>query len=153
VIAASRISERWEDVLRAMYRHNQTAPEVMRYFRVVKVDGRTLTLATDQEVYFQRINPYPEKKQVIAKALYDVFHEKMLITVLDIHGRSAVSRDHSSDDPLLSAASELGAKNVRKVRKTHRQGNCTTDERDEQCLRSAVGWVDLAAERPAARWG
>jgi hypothetical protein len=119
VIPASRISERWEDVLRAMYRHNQTAPEVMRYFRVVKVDGRTVTLATDQEVYFQRINPYPEKKQVIAKALHDVFQEKLLITVLYLPqgGDAPTAESAPSDDPLLSTASELGAKNVRKVKK------------------------------------
>jgi DNA polymerase-3 subunit gamma/tau len=118
VIPASRIAERWDDVLRAMYRQSQTAPEVMRYFRVSKVEGSTLTLVTDQDLYYQRIEPFPEKKNVIARALFDVFSIRFNIRV---KLASAVEADDASrqlpqDDPLLAAAADLGAK-VRKVKK------------------------------------
>ena len=115
-IPVSKIAERWEEVLKAMYRYNQTAPEVMRYFRVMKVEGSTVVLGTDQEPYFARINPFPEKKQVVERALADIFKMRLRVQTVFINISEDENPRAPSDDPLLATGSELGA-TIRTVKK------------------------------------
>lgn len=115
-IPVSKIAERWDDVLKAMFRYNQTAPEVMRYFRVLRVEGSTVVLGTDQEPYFARINPFPEKKQVIEKALADIFKMRLRVQTIFINAADDEGTRAPSDDPLLATGSELGA-TIRKTKK------------------------------------
>jgi hypothetical protein len=107
------INESWEKVLRALYRYSKTSPDVMRNFRVQRVEGNLVALATDSEHFFQRINPYPEKREAIEKALRDVFKIPLKIQVVLV---SDLNNDGSSrpahvdlHDPTLSAGLELGA--------------------------------------------
>jgi len=116
-IAAAAIAERWEDVLKAMFRHNKTSPEIMRYFRVHKVEGNLVTLVTEEESYYQRINPYPEKKKVVEAGLKDVFNLrlKIQVAVLKAGGDTSAPQAKASlspDDPLMALSSEFGA-NIR----------------------------------------
>jgi DNA polymerase III subunit gamma/tau len=118
LIPASQISARWEDVLRTMFRYNEAAPEVMRYYHVLKVEGNVVTLATNEEMVYQRINPYPQKKLIVERALYDVFGQQMRINVVltsaDAAGESAAPKAAPTDDPLIAAGTELGGRVRRK---------------------------------------
>ena len=117
-IPSAAINEKWDKVLRAMYRYSKTSPDVMRYFKVQRVEGGTVYLCTDNEVYYKRIQPYPEKRQVVEKALGDVFRVQMIVQVvmvssqeLEAMNSGTVSESGAIDmnDPLLSTGIELGA--------------------------------------------
>jgi hypothetical protein len=118
-VPSASINEKWDRVLKSMYRYSKTSPDVMRYFRVQRVEGNTVYLCTDNEVYYKRIQPYPEKRQIIEKALADVFHTQMLVQVVLVstgdleamnNGMATESRAAiDSSDSLLSTGIELGA--------------------------------------------
>ena len=59
VVPSGAINEKWDKVLRAMYRYSKTSPDVMRYFKAQRVEGSTVFLCTDNETYYKRIQPYP----------------------------------------------------------------------------------------------
>ena len=107
------VNEKWEQVLRAMYRYNKTSPEVMRYFHVHRVDGNIVVLATDNEVYYQRIFPYPEKRQIIEKALRDVFNIRLQVQVVMASSLGGEGNTQATGldptDPIFSTGRELGA--------------------------------------------
>ena len=116
-IPSAQINEKWDRVLRAMYKYSKTSPDVMRYFRVQRVEGDTVYLCTDNEVYYKRIQPYPEKREIIEKALVDVFHTKMVVQVVLVSGSDLAAMTSGtgdgapidSGDSLLSTGIELGA--------------------------------------------
>jgi DNA polymerase-3 subunit gamma/tau len=112
-VPVALVNEKWEQVLRAMYRYNKTSPEVMRYFHVQRVDGNVVVLATDNEVYYQRINPYPEKRQIIEKALRDVFNIRLRVQVVLASGPGGEGSTRVTgldpNDPIFSTGIELGA--------------------------------------------
>ena len=68
-ITAALINERWDDVLRVMSRYSKTSPDVMKYFRAQRVEGNVAHLVTENETYYKRIQPFPEKRQIIERAL------------------------------------------------------------------------------------
>jgi DNA polymerase-3 subunit gamma/tau len=119
LIPPSQIAARWEEVLRTMFRYNEAAPEVMRYYSVHRVEGNVVTLATREEMMYQRINPYPQKKLIVERSLYDVFGQQMRVNVVLIGAETAASdaqpKSAATDDPLIAAGTELGGK-VRKKR-------------------------------------
>jgi DNA polymerase-3 subunit gamma/tau len=117
-IPSAAINEKWDKVLRAMYRYSKTSPDLMRYFKVQRVEGNTVYLCTDNEVYYKRIQPYPEKREVIEKALGDVFRTQMKVQVVMVgsaeleamnSGTAVESGAVDMNDPLLSTGIELGA--------------------------------------------
>lgn len=112
-VPAAVINESWDRVLRALYRYSKTSPDIMRNFRVQRVEGNLVALATDSEHFFQRINPYPEKREIIERALRDVFKIPLKIQVVlvsDLNSDSAAQHAHVDlHDPTLSAGVELGA--------------------------------------------
>ena len=93
----------------------------MRYFKVQRVEGNTVYLCTDNDVYYQRIHPYPEKRQAIEKALGDVFRAQMTIQVVMVNSDELEAMNNASPDnptggssvdihdSLLSTGIELGA--------------------------------------------
>ncbi len=114
VIPAATIQEQWNHVLSAMYRHNKSSPAVMQNFRVQRVDGSTVYLATENAMLYERIHPYPEKKKVVESALYDVFKVALRVQVV-YHGNDASmggapGDSPSGDDPLLSQAMQRGGR-------------------------------------------
>jgi DNA polymerase-3 subunit gamma/tau len=111
VIPAAVINEGWDKVLRALLRYSKTSPEVMSYFRALRVDGNVVVLVTDNAHFFERINPYPEKRKAIEKALKDVFGKSLKVQVLLVSDMSGESGTGGMDlnDPILSTGLELGA--------------------------------------------
>ncbi len=116
-VPSALINEKWERVLSAMYRLNKTSPDVMRYFRVLRVEGNVVYLCTDNGVYFDRIHPYPQKRKVIEQALADVFRMPLSVQVVLVSSPEmkaaeaglATEASVDSSDALLSTGLELGA--------------------------------------------
>ena len=120
-IPAAVINEQWDQVLQAMGKINRTSPEVMRYFRVQRVDGNTVYVCTDNQVYFDRIYPYPEKKKIVEQALSMMFRVRLHVQVVKVSDMNNLSDETTSvnikDDPLLATGRELGAE-IRPVNKS-----------------------------------
>ncbi|MEP7293519.1 MAG: hypothetical protein ABI835_17165, partial [Chloroflexota bacterium] len=118
-LPSASINGKWDKVLRAMYKYSKTSPDVMRYFRVQRVEGSTVYLCTDNEVFYKRIQPYPEKRLIIEKALADVFHVTMTVHVVMVNSTELEAMNNGlasesgapidSSDSLLSTGIELGA--------------------------------------------
>ncbi len=115
-ITAAQVNDRWDDVLKVMYRFSKTSPDVMKYFRAVRVDGNMVHLVTENETYFKRINPFPEKRQIIERALREVFRAPLnvQITMAGAAGSNPAEQQHDLSDPLLSVGTEYGAE-IRRV--------------------------------------
>lgn len=114
-ITAAMINDRWDDVLRVMSRFSKTSPDVMKYFHAQRVEGNIVYLVTENETFFKRINPYPEKQSVIVRALREVFRAPFTLH-LALGGAAAGPADQplNSNDPLLSVGAEYGAE-IRRV--------------------------------------
>ncbi len=134
-IPSAQINEKWDRVLRAMYKYSKTSPDVMRYFRVQRVEGNTVYLCTDNEVYYKRIQPYPEKRQIIEKALVDVFQVQMIVQVVLVSGGDLAAMNSGapqgapvdSGDSLLSTGIELGAE----IKKLDTPSSAKDDDHDD----------------------
>ncbi|MDX2139572.1 MAG: DNA polymerase III subunit gamma/tau [Chloroflexota bacterium] len=110
-LPAGQIQEQWERVLGAMFHRNKASPAVMKDFRVQRVDGTTVYLATDNSILYERVNPYPEKKRIVEQALYDVFKVALRVQVMYIASDGSVSGDvPRADDPLLNEALKRGGR-------------------------------------------
>ncbi|MGL4649436.1 MAG: DNA polymerase III subunit gamma/tau [Caldilineaceae bacterium] len=114
-VTAALVNERWDDVLRQMSRYSKTSPDVMKYFRAQRVDGNTVHLVTENETYYKRIQPFPEKRQIIERALREVFRAPLTVQ-LSMAGAAGGAADPAVDvkDPLLSVGAEFGA-DIRRV--------------------------------------
>mgnify|MGYP001195848808 CR=1 FL=1 len=117
VIEAAVISTRWNDVLTALLKINSTSPAVMQEFRVHHVDGNTVYLSTDNHVIFDRINPFPDKRKIVERALKAVFGITLHVQVLLVDSTGAVSSE-SGSDALLNEISAAGGKPRRGSKKT-----------------------------------
>ena len=60
VVEPAVVREKWNIALKALYRYSKNGPDLMQYFRVVRVDGNTLYLGTDNTLYYEKLQ-YPEK--------------------------------------------------------------------------------------------
>ncbi len=114
LVPMSVIKDRWNDVLKVLFRYSSSAPAVMEYFNVTRVDGNVIILGTNMDLYYQRLQ-HPDKIKVIERALYDVHKQQLRIRLLLLSGDSngddsAREADVNVDDPLISTAKELGAK-------------------------------------------
>ncbi len=114
VVSAAQINQRWGQVLSRMQRYSKSAPEIMRYFRAYRVEGNVVSLGTDNETYYNRIHPHPDKRRVIEQALADVFRTRLSVQVIrisaqDMAAAGAVISEDEAADPLLAAGIEMGA--------------------------------------------
>lgn len=114
LVPAAVINEKWTTVLQRMLKHSKTAPEIMRNFRAHRVEGNVVYLGTDNDVYYDRIYPFPDKRKVIERALADVFRMALAVQIIKVssHELSAAGRAISAEeasDPLLAAGIEMGA--------------------------------------------
>lgn len=110
MISPSVIAERWNDMLRALSRYSTSAPSVVERFRVMRVDGNLLVIATDNDLYYERLSGQREKLNVIARALYDIHNVKLRVSVQLVSSfDQAAENVIPPDDPLLSLGAELGA--------------------------------------------
>jgi DNA polymerase-3 subunit gamma/tau len=114
VVTAAQINQRWGQVLSRMYRYSKTAPDIMRYFRAYRVEGNIVSLGTDNDMYYNRIQPHPDKRRVIEQALGDVFRVRLSVQIIrisaqDMAAAGAVISEEEAADPLLAAGIEMGA--------------------------------------------
>jgi len=115
VIQPSAIVAKWGEMLRALTKYSSTGPAVLEYFKVQRIDGNLLYIATHTDVYYRRLAGQEPKLQAISRALYDV-HTLWLRVQVELTGETAQSGgsvgrgSSSSDDPILSAARDLGAR-------------------------------------------
>lgn len=114
VIQPSFIVAKWAETLRALVKYSSTGPAVLEYFKVQRIDGNLLYIATNTDVYYRRLAGQEPKLQAISRALYDV-HKVWLRVQVELTGETAqsggsVGQGSSSNDPLLSAARDLGAR-------------------------------------------
>ncbi|MBK8022948.1 MAG: DNA polymerase III subunit gamma/tau [Chloroflexi bacterium] len=114
VVQAAAINEKWKTILQRMHRYSKTAPEIMRHFRAHHVEGNVVFLGTDNDTYYNRIQPYPEKRKVIELSLADIFHMQLSVQIIkvssgDLNAASAPISAEAALDPLLAAGLELGA--------------------------------------------
>ncbi|MCK6578874.1 MAG: DNA polymerase III subunit gamma/tau [Anaerolineae bacterium] len=113
-VSSASINEKWKTVLQRMMRYSKTAPEIMRHFRAHHVEGNVVYLGTDNDTYFSRIQPYPEKRTVIERALADVFRAPLTVQVIKVSSQelntaSAPITAEAANDLLLATGLELGA--------------------------------------------
>lgn len=114
VIEPSVIREKWNIALKALYRYSKNGPDLMQYFRVVRVDGNTLLLGTDNALYYEKLQ-YPEKIQVLERVFYEVHRVRLhvrltMISATDAPDMTLEPQGYDPTDPLLSEGAQLGAK-------------------------------------------
>jgi DNA polymerase-3 subunit gamma/tau len=117
VIPLATVRDRWNSVLGAVYQRSKSAPAVMKEFGVRRVDGNTVYIGTNNNLYFERLN-HPEKIRVIEWALTQVYGTPLRLKVEQVNDPSwqpnsseepEMQQQPESDDPLVSAAKDLGA--------------------------------------------
>ncbi len=116
-VTTAAIHEKWERVVSAMYKYNKILPPMMPYFRVQRVVGNIVYLCTDNPVFFDRVQPFADKRQVIEKALADVFQKPLSVQIVKVKPQemeaaaagSTPDEDVDSNNSLLSTGLELGA--------------------------------------------
>lgn len=115
VIPLSVVQDKWNEVLKVVYQSSSTAPAVMEHFQVQKVDGNAIVLTTDTELFYRRLND-PQKLKVIEKALRHVYKMplRVQLALTGAHGEAGDEAKFDVDDPVFTAAKELGGKISRK---------------------------------------
>jgi DNA polymerase-3 subunit gamma/tau len=123
IIELSVVQARWNEMLRVLSRQSKTAPDVLAFFRVLRVDGNTVVVGTDNEVYFNRLNE-PQKIRLMEWALSAVHKIPLKLKLVMASGgeMSGLVEANPLDmnDPLLSEGAQLGAK-ITPIEKTDRQ--------------------------------
>jgi DNA polymerase-3 subunit gamma/tau len=115
IVEVSAIREKWNITLKALYRYSKTGPDLMQYFRVIKVDGSTVFLGTDNQLYYERLQQ-PEKLQLLERVFFEVHRLRLYVRVImisteEMNTAMTVNAVPGVDptDPLLSEAANLGA--------------------------------------------
>lgn len=115
VVEAAVIREKWNIALKALYRYSKNGPDLMQYFRVVRVDGNIVFLGTNNSLYYEKLQA-PEKLQVLERVFYEVHRVRLHVRVVMVEGEDGVPDPATSElgfdpnDPLLSEGAQLGAK-------------------------------------------
>lgn len=112
VITPALIVAKWAATLKALEKYSSTGPAVLEQFKVLRVDGNLLYMGTDSVVYYKRLAGQDQKLKAISRALHDV-HSLWLRVQVELMGdaaRQGNTESRASEDPLLSAARDLGAR-------------------------------------------
>lgn len=115
VVSPAAVQDKWVDMLRMLNKHNKSAPGVLEHFRVQRVDGNTVYICTDHELYYSRLHGFPEKIQLVEWALSNVHRASLRVEVMLVPSfdepKPSKSKSKAMDDPLIrQAVTELGAK-------------------------------------------
>lgn len=112
VIDPQTVQERWAEMLRILNKLNRSAPAVLQHYRVNKIEGNVLYIATDNELYFKRLHGEEQKLSVVERALWEVHKVGLRVQVKLV---DAMDNTRSPDeivdlnDPLLQEARQMGA--------------------------------------------
>jgi len=116
VVQLQIIRDKWVDMLRALGKLNKTGPDLVQYFRPLKVDGNIVFLGTDNQLYLERLQ-HPAKLQLVERSLSAVHKMPLKVKVIIVNGGEGGEAGTSGepmpglplDDPLLALGRELGA--------------------------------------------
>ena len=130
VIEPSIVREKWNIALKALYRYSKNGPDLMQYFRVVRVDGNTLYLGTDNALYYEKLQ-YPEKIQVLERVFFEVHRVRLHVRLTmvgpnELQDAPVEAQGFDLSDPLLSEGAQLGAKITpvdKPIRKSEQKAN------------------------------
>jgi hypothetical protein len=105
------IQSRWNDLLRNL---TDMQAAVMQFYRVQKVDGNVVYLCTDNRTHFERMNGHTDKLRVLEKAISKLHQARLRVRVVlvdSFDGLGSIEKPARQlpDDPLFSAAMQLGA--------------------------------------------
>ncbi|MBI5668898.1 MAG: DNA polymerase III subunit gamma/tau [Chloroflexi bacterium] len=113
VIEVAAIRERWGQMLFFLGKRSSNAPEVMRYFRVVRVDGNVVHLGTETYLYYEKLQ-VPEKVHLLEQVLSHVHKTPLRVKIVLLNSGDAgegalAGAELDMSDPLVSLGAELGA--------------------------------------------
>jgi DNA polymerase III subunit gamma/tau len=114
IIAPETIKQQWGQMLKALYRRNKAAPDVIKAYRVHHVDGNLVYLCTDDDFLFDRLYNEAEKLAIIERGLHDVHKLPLRVQVMKVEDINQFSSTGDVDldeieDPLLRyGVEELG---------------------------------------------
>ena len=128
MVEISAVREKWMAMLKLIGQHNQTAPDLLQYFRVLRVDGNVVHLATDNQLYFERIQNPAQKLKLIEWGFSAVHKTPLRVKVILIPpggdmsspAEAPLSNVSIENDPLLSEGMQLGA-TITPIEPTDRQ--------------------------------
>lgn len=102
-IPLEMVVDRWKQVLNSL---NPQQSSVVMHFKPSRVDGAMITLATDNRLYFDRMND-PQKIERLAQSVSKVYGVRLRVR-LELAGGDA-PQARLTDEPLLNIGRELGA--------------------------------------------
>lgn len=113
VVTPAEVVAKWSATLKALEKYSSTGAPVLEQFKVLRVDGNLLYIGTNSVVYYKRLAGQDQKLKAISRALHDV-HSHWLRVQVELMGDAARQEGNTvsqaSEDPLLSAARDLGAR-------------------------------------------
>ncbi len=123
VIEVTLIREKWMEMLKVLGKLNKTGPDLVQYFRALRVDGNVVYIGTDNGLFHERLN-HPQKVELVERSLFAVhkipLRVKVVMTAGDDMGAGVPNVDIDPNDPLLSEGAQLGA-TITPFEKTNRQ--------------------------------
>jgi DNA polymerase III subunit gamma/tau len=113
MVAMSAVRDRWVEMLKVLNRYSSTGPAVVQHFRPLRIDGNLVYIATDKNLYYDRLND-PKKLNVLERAMSEVHKVRLRVqlALVDDLDRATTGDTTASpvdlDDPLLSEGLDLG---------------------------------------------
>jgi DNA polymerase-3 subunit gamma/tau len=110
IIPKQKIANDWGELLKVLHRINKHAPAVLEYYRVYRVEGNTVYLATDNQLYFERLHNQSEKLAVIEVAFKTLYQKRLRVQVVMVSDINQIDRelDPKLKDPIAQEAVTLG---------------------------------------------
>ncbi len=110
LIPKERIAADWHELLKVLHRINKQAPAVLEYYRVQRVEGNVVYLATDNKLYFDRLHNQGEKLAVIEVAFKTLYQKRLRVQVVLVSDIQQLDRelDPKLKDPIAQEAVTLG---------------------------------------------
>ncbi|MDX2075253.1 MAG: DNA polymerase III subunit gamma/tau [bacterium] len=130
LIPKQQIANDWGELLKVLNRINKNAPAVLEYYRVQKVDGNTVYLATDNQLYFERLYNQYEKLSVIEAAFKAHYQQRLRIQVVLVSDINQLDRelDPRLKDPIAQEAIVLGGEVAKDSPKVRKKGQSKEDK-------------------------
>lgn len=112
VFPATKIHERWSELLAQVYRYNRNLPALLEHAHVRQINGNRLILGVQTELFREKIAAH-DRAKYIEQAIFDLHAVKLRIEVRVFDSMVAPeaateSETPAVDDPLIAAGKELG---------------------------------------------